>query len=125
VSAGWPTTRFELASVSKNFAAFGVFLLAQEGRLRLNEDIRIYLPELPDRGVAITIHHLPNHTSEVGEYLRHFPHMCDRNIDRIHMQELLSMLEHQHAPDFPLGTRWSRSIAWQKSQPHAGSTRAA
>jgi CubicO group peptidase (beta-lactamase class C family) len=104
-----PATRFELASVSKNFTAFGVLLLVQEGRLGLEDDIRRYLPELPDNGVTITIRHLLNQTSGLSEYLRLFPYMGDPDIDRITMQELLAMLEHQHAPDFPPGSRWAYS----------------
>jgi CubicO group peptidase (beta-lactamase class C family) len=104
-----PTTRFELASVSKNFTAFGVLLLAQEGRLGLDDDIRSYLPELPDNGVSITIRHLLNQTSGLSEYLRFFPYMGNPDIDRISMRDLLTMLEHQHAPDFPPGSRWAYS----------------
>lgn len=104
-----PTTRFELASVSKNFTAFGVLLLAREGRLGLNDDSRRYLPELPDNGVSITIRHLLNQTSGLSEYLRFFPYMGNPDIDRISMRDLLTMLEHQRAPDFPPGSRWAYS----------------
>lgn len=104
-----PSTRFELASVSKSFTAFGVLLLAREGRLGLDDDIRRYLPELPDNGAGITIRHLLNQTSGLSEYLRFFPYMGNPDVDRISMRDLLTMLEHQHAPDFPPGSRWAYS----------------
>src|SRR5688572_14450964 len=50
-----PATIFEAGSVAKQFTAAAVALLAQQGKLSLDDDIRKYLPELPDYGTAITI----------------------------------------------------------------------
>src|SRR5471032_1997772 len=58
-----PTTPFHVASMSKQFTAFAIHLLAQDGKLSLDDDIRKYLPELHDFGQAITIRHLLHHTS--------------------------------------------------------------
>ncbi len=58
-----PNSIFDVASVSKQFTAFSVALLASEGRLSLDEDIRRYLPELPEYEQRITIRHLLTHTS--------------------------------------------------------------
>ena len=54
---------FHVASISKQFAAHCIVLLAKEGRLSLEDDIREYLPELQDFGETITIQHLIHHTS--------------------------------------------------------------
>lgn len=54
---------FHVASVSKQFTAASIMLLAREGRLSLDDDIRKYLPEIPDYGTTITLRHLMNHTS--------------------------------------------------------------
>ena len=54
---------FHVASVSKQFTAMAVMLLAAEGKLSLDDDVRKYLPELPDYGHRITIRHLLTHTS--------------------------------------------------------------
>jgi CubicO group peptidase (beta-lactamase class C family) len=62
------TTLFTMASVSKQFTAMSVLLLAQQGKLSLDDDIRKYLPEMPDYGDKITIRHLLNHTSGIREY---------------------------------------------------------
>lgn len=54
---------FHIASISKQFAAFSIALLAQEGKLSIGDDIRKHLPEMPDYGDIITIRHLVHHTS--------------------------------------------------------------
>ncbi|MDV7140179.1 serine hydrolase domain-containing protein [Maribacter sp. TH_r10] len=56
-------TSFHVASVSKQFTAFAILLLEDEGKLSLDDDIRIYLPEMHEFEPKITIAHLLNHTS--------------------------------------------------------------
>ncbi|MCJ7626404.1 MAG: beta-lactamase family protein [Anaerolineaceae bacterium] len=58
-----PATIFHIASVSKQFTALAMTLLAHEGKLSLDEDVRKHVPELPDFGETITIRHLIHHTS--------------------------------------------------------------
>ncbi len=56
-------TSFHVASVSKQFTAFAILLLEDEGKLSLDDDIRFYLPEMHNFQDTITIRHLLNHTS--------------------------------------------------------------
>lgn len=63
-----PSTRFNLASVSKPFTAFSIALLAQQGKLSLDDDIRKYVPEIPKYDDTVTIRHLIHHTSGIREY---------------------------------------------------------
>jgi len=58
-----PATVFHVASMSKQFTAASIALLAQQGKLSLDDDVRKYIPELPDFGQRITIRHLVHHTS--------------------------------------------------------------
>ena len=58
-----PSTVFHVASMSKQFTAASIVLLAQEGKLSLDDDVRKYIPELPDFGSLITIRNLIHHTS--------------------------------------------------------------
>lgn len=58
-----PETVFHVASISKQFTAAAIILLAQEGKISLDDDVRKYITELPDFGVRITIRHLIHHTS--------------------------------------------------------------
>jgi CubicO group peptidase (beta-lactamase class C family) len=60
---------FYIASVSKQFTAASVLLLAQEQRLSLDDDIRCHFPELPQYQSPITIRHLLHHTSGLRDYL--------------------------------------------------------
>ncbi len=58
-----PASVFSVASVSKQFTAMSVVLLAQQGRLSLDDEVRKYITELPDYGAPLTIRHLLTHTS--------------------------------------------------------------
>lgn len=63
-----PATVFEAGSVSKQFVAAAILLLAENGKLKLSDDVRTYVPELPDYGQAITIDHLLSHTSGLRDW---------------------------------------------------------
>jgi CubicO group peptidase (beta-lactamase class C family) len=63
-----PATLFNLASASKPFTAMSIALLAQQGKLSLDDDIRKYVPEIPKYEDTITIRHLLYHTSGIREY---------------------------------------------------------
>ena len=63
-----PATIFEAGSVSKQFTAAAIILLVQDGLLRLDDDVRRYVPELPDYGSTITIRHLLTHTSGLRDW---------------------------------------------------------
>ena len=54
-------TIFEAGSVSKQFTAMAVQLLAGEGKLSLDDPVRKYIPELPDYGKPLTIRHMLSH----------------------------------------------------------------
>lgn len=62
-----PQTPFHVASVSKQFTAAAIVLLAQEGKLGLDDDVRKHLPEVPDLGATITLRQLIHHTSGVRD----------------------------------------------------------
>ena len=63
-----PATVFDIASVSKQFTAFAIALLAREGKLSLDDNVRKFVPELPDFGKPVTIRHLVHHTSGLRDY---------------------------------------------------------
>jgi CubicO group peptidase (beta-lactamase class C family) len=64
-----PQSAFYMASVSKQFAALAILLLEQDGKLRLEDGVRTYVPELPAHADAITIRQLLHHTSGLRDYL--------------------------------------------------------
>jgi len=63
-----PDSVFEPGSVTKQFTAAAVLLLAQDGKLSLDDPVRKYIPELADYGSTITIRHLLNHTSGLRDW---------------------------------------------------------
>ncbi len=62
------STLFNLASSSKPFTAASIALLAQQGKLSLDDDIRKHVPEIPEYDETVTIRHLIHHTSGIREY---------------------------------------------------------
>ena len=100
------STVFHVASVSKQFTAAGILLLAQEGKLSLDDDIRKHLPELPDFGRPITIRQLANHTSGIRDQwdllgLAGWRYSRDLITD----DDVLGLLTRQKALNFPPGSR--------------------
>jgi CubicO group peptidase (beta-lactamase class C family) len=63
-----PKTMFYMASVSKQFTALTVLMLAKENKLALTDSVRKYIPELPAYADKITIYELLTHTSGVRDY---------------------------------------------------------
>jgi CubicO group peptidase (beta-lactamase class C family) len=63
-----PNTVFESGSVAKQFTAMALMLLAQQGKISLDDPLRKYLPELPDYGAALTIRQVLSHVSGLREW---------------------------------------------------------
>ena len=64
-----PTTKFRLASITKQFTAAAILILEERGQLSLDDRIRDYLPDLPVAWNEITIFHLLAHQSGIPELL--------------------------------------------------------
>jgi D-alanyl-D-alanine carboxypeptidase len=69
-----PEMALRLGSITKQFTATGILMLAEEGKLSVDDDITKHLPDYPTRGNKITIEHLLTHTSGIASYtsLPHF-----------------------------------------------------
>jgi CubicO group peptidase (beta-lactamase class C family) len=63
-----PDTRFRVASVTKQFTAMAVVMLAESGKLRLGDPISKYLDSIPPEWSGITIHQMLRHTSGISDY---------------------------------------------------------
>lgn len=103
-----PRTPFYMASVSKQFTAAAISLLADEGKLALDDDVRKFVPELPRYDVPITIRHLVNHTSGLRDYLTLFGIAGLGNFP-INNADFLQMLGRQRALNFRPGDQYSYS----------------
>jgi CubicO group peptidase (beta-lactamase class C family) len=62
------TSPTEAGSVSKQFTAAAILLLQQQGKLSLDDDVRKYIPELPDYGKTIRLRYLMHHTSGIRDW---------------------------------------------------------
>src|SRR5919112_5679446 len=103
------STRFNLASVSKPFTAMSIALLAQQGKLSLDDDIRKYVPEIPKYDEAVTIRHLIHHTSGIREY-QALVRFGGRGIEEAHTPKaILNMLARQKNLSFKPGAKYSYS----------------
>lgn len=104
------TTLFNLASVSKPFTAFSIALLAQQGKLSLDDDIRKYVPEIPKYEDTITIRHLIHHVSGIREYeaLILFSGRANSN-NTFSSKAILNMLARQKNISFKPGAKYQYS----------------
>jgi CubicO group peptidase (beta-lactamase class C family) len=101
-----PRTVFDIGSTSKQFTAASILLLEKQGKLSVQDDIRKYLPEIPDYGHKITILHLLNHTSGLRDYLALFE-LAGMNIDSVTTdQDALAILARQKGLNFAPGSDW-------------------
>ncbi|HKY42879.1 MAG TPA: serine hydrolase, partial [Pyrinomonadaceae bacterium] len=98
-----PQTVFHVASVSKQFTAFAVTLLANQGKLSLDDDIRKHLPEVPDFGKKITIRHLIHHTSGLRDQWTLLGMAGWRLDDVITKEHIMKMVRHQKELNFDPG----------------------
>ena len=62
------STIFSIASISKQFTASAIWALVNDGKISLDDDIRMYLTEFPEHKETIKIRHLLNHTSGITNY---------------------------------------------------------
>jgi CubicO group peptidase (beta-lactamase class C family) len=101
-----PTTVFHVASMSKQFTAASILLLAQEGKLSLDDPVRKYVPELPDFGTPITIRQLIHHTSGLRDQWNLLGLAGWRySLDLITDDDVLSVVTRQKDLNFAPGTK--------------------
>jgi CubicO group peptidase (beta-lactamase class C family) len=101
-----PQSVFDIGSTSKQFTAASILLLEKQGKLSVNDDVRKYIPELPDYGPKITILHLLNHTSGLRDYLT-LMDLAGINTDSVTTDEdALQIITRQKALNFAPGSDW-------------------
>jgi CubicO group peptidase (beta-lactamase class C family) len=101
-----PTMLFEVASTTKPFTAMAIALLAEQGKLSLDDDVRKYIPELPQYGDTITIRHLLHHTSGLREY-EALIFFSGRGNENAHSEkEMLNLIARQKNINFKPGSKY-------------------
>ncbi|MFB9842527.1 serine hydrolase domain-containing protein [Mucilaginibacter ginsenosidivorans] len=104
-----PETIFHMASVSKQFTAYAIVLLARQGKLNMDDDIRKYLTWFPDLKQKITIRNLLNHTSGIRDQWQLLAIAGTRLDDVITEDQIIKILSKQQALNFKPGDEWSYS----------------
>jgi CubicO group peptidase (beta-lactamase class C family) len=98
-------TIFHVASVSKQFTAMCILLLEQDRKLKIDDDVHRYLPELPDYGSPVTIRNLLQHTSGIRDQWQALGLAGWRLDDVITQKQILRILFRQKELNFPPGSR--------------------
>jgi CubicO group peptidase (beta-lactamase class C family) len=98
-----PQTVFDVASVTKQFNAASLSMLVLEGKLSLDDNVRKWLPELPEYEWPITLRHMLHHTSGLRDYLNLFPLAGRDDYYPISHSQILAMMSRQRALISPPG----------------------
>ncbi|MFB0565445.1 MAG: serine hydrolase domain-containing protein [Candidatus Aminicenantaceae bacterium] len=100
-----PKTVFYTGSVSKQFVAMSIALLAEKGMLSLEDDISKYIPEMPDYGTPIKIRHLVNHTSGLRDYLSLLD-IAGIDFGSFHEEDVIELISRQKELNFKPGEKY-------------------
>lgn len=100
------TSIFHVASVSKQFTVFSILLLEKQGKLSLDDDIRKYIPEVPDFGKTITLKHLASHTSGLRDQWNLLAMAGWRRDDVITKEHILKLVSKQKELNFNPGDEY-------------------
>ena len=113
-----PESVFRIGSTSKQFTAASIVLLAEEGKLSLDDDVRQYIHELPEFDPPVTIRQLVHHTSGYRDYLTLMDLAGKRDADYYTDEDLLEMLSRQRQLNFMPSSRYTYSNTgyWLLSQ---------
>ncbi len=100
-----PESVFYVGSCSKQFTAMTIALLAHQGKLSLDDDIRKYVPEIPDYGSPITVRQLIHHTSGLRDYLSLLG-IAGLDIGSYHKPDVLELVARQKELNFKPGDQY-------------------
>ncbi|RYU93175.1 serine hydrolase domain-containing protein [Emticicia agri] len=104
-----PTSVFDIASVSKQFAGYAIATLLIEKKIALDDDVHKYLPDVPDFGKTITIRHLVHHTSGLRDWPQTL-HAAGWRWDEVFsFEDIMRMVKNQKDLDFEPGFKYSYS----------------
>src|ERR1700726_3611733 len=101
-----PQSVFDIGSTSKQFTAASILLLEKQGKLSANDDVRKFIPELPNYGQKVTILQLLNHTSGLRDYLT-LMELAGINVDSVTTDaDALAVINRQKTLNFAPGGDW-------------------
>ncbi|MEL1254778.1 serine hydrolase [Flavobacterium sp. DGU38] len=100
-------TKFQIGAMSKQFTAFAILLLEEKGKLLLSDDVRKYIPQLPDYGHTITIKHLLSQSSGLKDFMALKEISGWRDKDVFTHKDALDLIFRQKELDYLPGTKFS------------------
>jgi len=100
---------FNLASVSKQFTAFAVLLLEQDGKLRLDDPVAKYVPEIAASSPGVTLRHLFHHTGGLRDYIEMLYMKGRGDADGTTIHETVQLLGRQTRPNEAPGVEFDYS----------------
>lgn len=101
-------TVFELASVSKQFTAMGIVLLEKQGKLKYEDKLELYIPELSSYK-GVTIQHLLHHTSGLPDYMNLFEANWDKSKIAVNQDVINVFQQLKPKADFEANEKWEYS----------------
>ncbi|MGI8735313.1 MAG: serine hydrolase domain-containing protein [Pyrinomonadaceae bacterium] len=104
--AATTSTNYRLASVTKQFTAMAIMILAQRKKLSYKDRLTDFFPGFPEYGKQITVRHLLNHTSGLIAYE---DVMDDNALTPLTDQDVLDLMKQQNHTHFPPGTQYRYS----------------
>jgi len=106
-----PSTVFDVGSIAKQFTAAALLMLAEEGKLSLDDPIRKYVTELPDFGTPVTLRQMLRHTSGLRDYeqLLYFDGWRLDSPDLLTDGDIMHIMSLQKELNFPPGSNYSYS----------------
>ncbi|MCP4048594.1 MAG: beta-lactamase family protein [Gammaproteobacteria bacterium] len=96
-----PVSVFQSGSIGKQFTAFAIMLLVEDGKIELDEEIGTYLGDVPESWSGITVRHLLTHTGGMAD--------TDHDFQLDHTEDELLELTKKTPVAFPPGERWEYS----------------
>lgn len=103
--ANTPDTKFRLGSVTKQFTAAAILILAERGRLSIDDPVKTHMPDAPAAWDKITIRHLLNHTSGIANFTG-FPDFGKTKSIAQTPQDLVARFKDRPL-EFEPGSRWN------------------
>jgi CubicO group peptidase (beta-lactamase class C family) len=100
-----PDMVFRLGSITKQFTAVSILMLAEQGKLSLSDDITKFFPDYPAKGRVVTVEHLLTHTSGIKSYTS-IPAWRAMWRKDMTVTELIDLFKNE-PPDFEPGTQWA------------------
>lgn len=102
-------TKFQIGAMAKQFTAFAILLLEEQGKLSLSDDVRKYIPQLPDFGYKITLKHLLSQSSGLHDFLALKEIAGWREKDLFTQKDALDLIFSQKELDYIPGTKFSQT----------------